>query len=351
MHGVRNLSQIAGITGEQYLADPLAGVIAANRKLHVDMMLPPVVPKDVDQIRTGQVEESKFAGIEPEALKECADALPDSEAEVLKEYDSVADEAETRAFVEPYMKLLHENEMIFLPNFWDLGGAFPLYHRWGYEAFLLACSLYPDSVGKIWWYEHTLRRPRAKMMVRLFKEYNWPPVFFCGEDVCNNKGPMVSPEFLRKYYWPGVKGIAEVLVNESIRMVHHCDGDVRPVVQDMLDAGFSGFQGFQYECGVDIAELRKMRSNLDEVPIFLAGMSVTRTLPFGTPRDVRDEVDYMFDATDGGRGLMLFTSNVTGVEVPPENLITAYSYVKELTPGQRRPSPHTRWPWLVNHEA
>jgi hypothetical protein len=66
--------------------------------------------------------------------------------------------------------------------------------------------------------------------------------------------------------------------------------------------------------------------------LIMGGLSVTRTLPFGTPDDARREVDYCLDATDGGRGLLLFTSNVTGVEVPPENLEASYRHLQAYDP-------------------
>jgi hypothetical protein len=56
-------------------------------------------------------------------------------------------------------------------------------------------------------------------------------------------------------------------------------------------------------------------------------------------------VDYFFDLTDGGRGMFLFTSNVTGVEVPPENLQAAYTYVQTHPVGRKPAAPHPRWPW------
>ena len=175
------------------------------------------------------------------------------------------------------------------------------------------------------------------------------PLMFCGEDVCNNKGPMVSPRFLRQHYFPTVKMIIEPLVDAGVRLIHHCDGDVRPVVDDFIAIGFSGFQGFQYELGVDPYDLKKRRSRLGEEMIFFAGLSVSRTLPFGTPKDVRNEVDYFLDFTGGGKGLFLVTSNVTGVEVPPENLREAYRYVKAWDPARPRISRWRAWPWRQTH--
>ena len=98
--GVRVLADLAGISTDEYLADPLRGVVKANLALDVDGMIQPVVPRSLDQIRTGSVVEATFAGIEPEALLARADSLPDSESEVLASFDAAAEEAHYRAYFE-----------------------------------------------------------------------------------------------------------------------------------------------------------------------------------------------------------------------------------------------------------
>lgn len=347
MHNLRSLAGFAGISVEQYLADPLAGVIRANKALGCDAITGPIVPKDVDQIRSGAVEQNKFAGIEPEALKDHADKLPDSEKGILAKVDHLKVEQNYRKQVEPLMARLDGMELI--PTFWEIGGGFPLYGRYGYEAFLMTCSLYPEAVEKIWWVDSIVDRFKAEILVKLYREYDWAPLLFSGHDQCNNKGPMVSPEFLRQRYWPHVKRITEPLVEADIRLIHHCDGDVRALTGDFVASGFSGFQGFQYEVGVDPYELKRHRGPRGQDMLFFAGLSVTRTLPFGTDQDIRDEVDYLFDATDAGTKMFLFTSNVTGWETPPENIETAYRYAKTLRPGVARANPHRKWPYGVKH--
>lgn len=347
MNGVRNVSQLAGISVKQYLADPLAGVIQANKILDVDGMISPVVPQTLDEIRTGSVQDSHFAHIEPEALMQRADSLPDSEAAVLASFDAAAEEKRYRDYFE--RAFANWQGIVPVPNFWEIGGHFPLYSEFGYTAFLLACALYPEHVGKIWWVKSLASRERAKILVRLYREYDLVPLMFCGEDLCNNQGPMVSPAFLRRHYLPHVKMIIEPLVDAGVRLIHHCDGDVRPLLNDYIAIGFSGLQGFQYELGIDLYELRQLRSALGEELLFFTGLSVTRTLPFGTVDDVRAEVDYFLDATGGGRGMFLFTSNVTGVEVPPQNIQTAYSHVKTWDAHQVHQPTHRYWPWLESH--
>jgi hypothetical protein len=95
--------------------------------------------------------------------------------------------------------------------------------------------------------------------------------------------------------------------------------------------------------------LRRLRSRLGEEPILFAGMSVSRTLPFGDADDVQAEIDYFVDATDGGRGLFLHTSNVTGVEVPADNIRCGYASAHSLKPPVRRERRYERWAWSERH--
>jgi hypothetical protein len=86
-----------------------------------------------------------------------------------------------------------------------------------------------------------------------------------------------------------------------------------------------------------------LRGPLGEELLFFAGLSVTRTLPFGKPEDARAEVDYLLDSTDGGKGMFLFTSNVTGVEVPVANIRAAYEHLQKWDPRQYRHSTGMKW--------
>ncbi len=340
--GVRTLAAIGGLTPEQYLADPKAGAIRAHHALGVDGIVNPIYPTRLDQIRSGAVLDSRFEGIEPEALLADAEALPDRESEVLAGFDAARTEQDFRAWVDTLRREWAPIEPI--PNFWDLGGHYPLYNHYGYSAFMQACALYPDAVGRIWWARSLVSRERAKILARLYQELDLVPLLFCGEDLCNNDGPMAAPDFLRRHYLPTVKMIAEPLVDAGVRLIHHCDGDIRPLIRECLALGFSGLQGFQYELGLELADLDQLRGPRGERLLFFTGLSVTRTLPFGTPDDVRAEVDYFIDHTDGGRRMFLFTSNVTGVEVPPENLRVAYAHAQAWDPRRARTVTQPHWP-------
>ncbi|OPZ85867.1 MAG: Uroporphyrinogen decarboxylase (URO-D) [bacterium ADurb.Bin429] len=298
-------------------------------------MVPPIVPRELDSIRAGSLQEEGFTEVEPEAILERAEAIPDSEDDILRtRFDAGAVEMEFR---EHFSRMTGAMEDIALvPTIWAAPANFSLYFTYGYVAFLSAVALYPEAVARIYWEDGILSRERNHHIIRLWKEFNLIPLLFTGDDICTNDGPMVQPEFLREAYWPHVAHALAPYLEAGIRCIHHCDGNVMPLVDDMVAAGFTGFQGFQYECGVDIYDLRQRHGLHGEEMLIMGGLSVTRTLPFGTPDDVCREVDYCLDATDGGRGFLLFTSNVTGVEVPPANLEAAYRYLAEYDPKAGR---------------
>jgi len=329
--GVRNVAALGGMTVDDYLTDPFTHVIAANRRQGMDGMVPPIVPRELSSIRAGSLQEETFNDVEPEALLRYAEDIPDTADEILRtRFDAAAVEAEFREHFTQMTTAM--DDIALVPTIWQAPVNFSLYFTYGYIAFLSAVAMYPEAVARIYWEDGILSRARNHLLTRLWREFDLIPLLFCGDDICTNDGPMVQPAFLREAFWPHVADAMEPFLDAGIRYIHHCDGNVLPLVDDMLAAGYSGFQGFQYECGLDIYDLRTRRSLQGEEMLILGGLSVTRTLPFGTPDDVRREVDYCLDATDGGRGLLLFTSNVTGVEVPVENLEAAYRHLAAYDP-------------------
>ena len=347
-HGVANLATIANLSVQEYLADPVTSVLQANRNLHVDCMIHPIVPTKADEIRTGHHLDQMFEGWEPEMLNRVADEFPATRQQILAQFDAAQTELKYREYIETWLERL--GEMVLIPNFWEAVPNFHLYGVYGYHAYLGAIALYPDAVGRIFWEDATRARARNEILVRLVQEYDLAPMLFTGGDICNNSGPMCSPQFLRDYYFPEVGYALEPLFDAGIRVVRHCDGNVMPVIDDFLSVGYSGFQGFQYECGVDPYQFAARKSLQGERLLFFAGLNVTRTLPYGTLEDVKAEIDYVLDYTEGGQGLFFFTSSSIGPEVPCENIVFAHNYVaSEQYRDDRTRERWSTWPWLINH--
>ena len=345
--GARNIAEIAGITIDQYKADPLGAVHKANHALGCDGLVPPGIPSpdNLEENHQGEVREETFKDVEPEDLLAYAEKIPDTEEQVLAErFDAKKVEADITAMYDMHLK--NTNGFTLIPNDWGISANFTLFALYGYKAFLEATAFYPDAVEKIFWESAVIARHTNPFHIAMIKKHNLPRMMFSGHDICNQNGPMCSPKWLKKAYWPHAKYALEPFVKEGIRLIYHCDGNVNPIIDNFFDAGFSGFQGFQYECDINPYELAARRGPNGERPLFMAGLSVTRTLPFGTAQDAKDEVDYCMDYTDGGKGLFLFTSNVVGIEVPSAHLKAAYHRAASINPAQWQPKQRP-WPWSL----
>ena len=104
-------------------------------------------------------------------------------------------------------------------------------------------------------------------------------------------------------------------------MIWHCDGNLMDLVPRLLDVGIRGFQGFQYEDGMDYEKICKMKTKDGEPLVIVGGVSVTRTLPMGTPSDVKREIDWLVD-NGPETGLFLAGSSSIAPGVPWENIQT-----------------------------
>jgi uroporphyrinogen-III decarboxylase len=68
----------------------------------------------------------------------------------------------------------------------------------------------------------------------------------------------------------------------------------------------------------------------------MAGVSVTQTLPHGTPEDVKKELDFLV-ANGPGRGLILGSSSSIAPGVPLQNLralVEGFHYYRQHGRGQ-----------------
>jgi len=163
------------------------------------------------------------------------------------------------------------------------------------------------------------------------------PLTLIGTDICGGGGPVISPRFLREFYFPHVRRSIEPLREARFRTVWHSDGDFRPIVDDLLACGVSGFQGFQEAYGVDIADLARRRTLDGERLTLWAGPSVTTTLPFGTVEDVQRDVERIIDTLAAECALFILPANNILPDCPVDNVVAMYRHAAEYRRPSRKP--------------
>jgi hypothetical protein len=195
------------------------------------------------------------------------------------------------------------------------------YGTYGYVNYFSAYALYPEVMEKYFSLQADCCAARNRAAARAYAEGNLPPLYRLDHDMADSRGTLVSIASLDKIWFPHFARALEPMLKTGVKIIWHCDGNLMEMVPRLLDCGFCGFQGFQYEDGMDYEKICGMKTRDGESPIIVAGVSVTRTLPMGTPSDVKHEMRFLAD--HGPKtGLFLSASSSVAPGVPWENMKT-----------------------------
>ncbi len=252
------------------------------------------------------------------------DAMPDPDT-LERNFDV---EANANGYAKGIMNLrdMARGEILFVSGFGQvdfMGG----YNRWGYINYLSALALYPEHLDRFYAYSGEHARLRNIAIARAVKKYKLAPFVYGGQDICYNDGPLCSVETLDRIYFPHLARAVEPLHAAGIGIVWHSDGDIRPVLDQLINVvGVAGFQGFQEETGCTLERIAARRTRDGEKLILWGSLSVTTTLPFGTVDDVKKDVERCFRVAAPGGGFGLASTSSILPETPLENIMAIYNH-------------------------
>lgn len=318
------------ITGKDFWQDPVSIACQAYRKLEVDIVfqcfyLPP--SKDEWRIALEEPELKEQENYKsPEDIINWIDTLPEPQT-LAREHDFEKEfNSELKKFEDFQEKL--GSDILCIPE--GSCARFTWYIKFGYEHYLVALALYPDKMKKLFRYSAETARLKNTVLAELVKQDRIPPFFFQGDDICGNRGPIISPQMLRKLYFPCLKYSLEPLVNVGADIIWHSDGYFLPIIDDLINCGASGFQGFQTSTGYSVADIASKKVRSGRRPLLFAGLEVNKVLCFGTIDDVKKEINNIVSQVDDLAGLIIGTANTAGPDCPNENLETLYTYAHKI---------------------
>lgn len=163
--------------------------------------------------------------------------------------------------------------------------------------------------------------------VREALKYDIDAIYF-GDDWGMQNGLLMGYDCWKEFIYPELKRMyGFVRENKKFVLIHSC-GDVDELFDDLVEIGVNCFNPFQPEV-MNIHELfRKYRKKLS----FWGGLSIQRTLPFGTKEEVIEESKRLLN--EGREGGYIFSpSHAVEGDVPVENLIAFIETAKEQRKG------------------
>lgn len=155
-------------------------------------------------------------------------------------------------------------------------------------------------------------------------------VFVTGTDFGTQNGPFISGQSYRELYQP-FHGRVNAWVHEHTpwkTFIHSC-GSVVDLLPDFIEAGFDVLNPVQ--CSAARMEPATLKERFgDRICFWGRGVDTQRTLPFGTPEEIRDEVARRVEIFAAGGSFVFNTVHNVQARTPRENLVTLYESFAEV---------------------
>lgn len=326
---VTHSAYMSRVTGRDYWSDTVGVFCEFVRRTGANLVPQWYIPGEAQhKLEIGEImhetRQHEAAGFRsPEDVRDHCEALPNDEA-IERDFDLEAAAEEYATRIIEHSNLLGP-EVLVIDSFGmaDFMGA---YTRFGYENYLAAAGLYPEALRRYYHASAVSARLRNHAIVQAIERHGLGRFCYSGQDICGANGPLMSPAMLRDLYFPELRWAMEPLVEGGVGVIWHCDGDIRPILPDLLSLGIVGLQGFEEEHGPCWEEMCALTAP-DGGPMIVWGcVSVTSTLPHGTPDDVRRAVERSFRVAGRVRGHVLSSTSSILPETPPANIDALFEH-------------------------
>ena len=151
---------------------------------------------------------------------------------------------------------------------------------------------------------------------------------FCADDLGTQNGPMIGRTTYREMIMPYHRRLYAAIHAEHLPVIHHSDGSVFGLLDDLIEAGVDCLEAVQVEC-VDMAP-EGLKARFGGRLAFQGGVSVQQVLPRATGEQVREEVRHLKDVLGRGGGYICAPSHAIQAHTPPENVVAMVEEAVEM---------------------
>ena len=169
------------------------------------------------------------------------------------------------------------------------------------------------------WFD-TLCRHEKRRISRC-ADYELSPLACIYCDIASKQGLMFSPGFLREEYFPRLKMLIDEWHSHGIKAIYHSEGDITPVLQDIVDAGADGINPVE----PDILNIKKTRKDFPDL-IFWGGIDNNELLCRGSMEEVEQAVKNLIKDAGGSGRLLLGSSGQVHPANRLENVLAMFEF-------------------------
>lgn len=182
----------------------------------------------------------------------------------------------------------------------------------GYETTLMDFHTNPDIIEQLFDFPFNYHLSAAKKLVELGVDMIW-----IGDDVGSQDRMLISPGTWRRFLKPRMAKMISALKekNPSIKIAYHSDGNILPIIPDLIEIGLDVLNPIQPR-SMDPAKIKK---EYGDRLCFWGSIDEQYSLPFGTPKEVEQEVKARLRTLGKDGGLILGPTHHVQLDTPLEN--------------------------------
>ena len=144
---------------------------------------------------------------------------------------------------------------------------------------------------------------------------------FLSDDYGHQSSLLMSPDHWREFIKPRLRKLFSKIKREGLFTFLHSCGNVSEIVPDLIEVGLDVLHPIQPEA-MDIASLK---TKYGDKLAFYGGISTQKTLPRGTPKEVKNEVQRTTRLMAKGGGYILAPGITLQHDIPLENILAFIS--------------------------
>lgn len=197
----------------------------------------------------------------------------------------------------------------------------------GMDTFLMNLALYPDfAEALLWKIEQLCKELMGPFLDALGQNVD---IIKIGDDLGTQESLLMSPAMYRSILKPvHADFIRFIKERTNAQLFFHTDGDVFPLIDDLVEIGVDILNPIQTSAG-RMADLPGLKERWGDRLTFCGGVDTQRILPTGTPDEVAAEVRRVIDILGPGGGHMVSSVHTVMDDVPAENLLAMVDTVIE----------------------
>ena len=144
-------------------------------------------------------------------------------------------------------------------------------------------------------------------------------------DLAFNTSTLMSPDQYRRFLKPFTAEIVDFAHKEGLKVIKHSDGNLWPILEDLVEVGFDGLHPIQPQC----MDIREVKASLAGRTAVIGNIDCSFLLPFGTEEEVERTVAETIGAVAPGGGYIVSSSNTIHPGVRAENYIAMVRAAKK----------------------